>query len=90
MDVFWQKGDWQKPPRTKSSKQKILEKTPGRKPSWTKTYILCMYVLLNIGGVREVWRTLGGSRGFHDNLSTDISSTTLRLETFRLLLYTSV
>src|SRR6218665_3301442 len=27
---------------------------------------------------------------FHDNLSTDISSTTLRLQTFRLLLYTSV
>src|SRR6218665_3951923 len=28
--------------------------------------------------------------GFHDNSSTDISSTTLRLQTFRLLLYTSV
>src|SRR6218665_77204 len=27
---------------------------------------------------------------FHDNSSTDISSTTLRLQTFRLLLYTSV
>src|SRR6218665_1822375 len=29
-------------------------------------------------------------QGFHDNSSTDISSTTLRLQTFRLLLYTSV
>src|SRR6218665_3553212 len=28
--------------------------------------------------------------GFHDNSSTDISSTTLRLQTFRLLLLTSV
>jgi len=27
---------------------------------------------------------------FHDNSSTDISSTTLRLQTFRLLLYTSL
>ena len=27
---------------------------------------------------------------FHDNSSTDISSTTLRLQTFRLLLYTRV
>src|SRR6218665_2456124 len=28
--------------------------------------------------------------GFHNNSSTDISSTTLRVQTFRLLLYTSV
>jgi len=61
MDVFWQKGEGQKPPRAKPSRQKLRTKPPGQKPSWTKTHV-CMHVLLKIWGVQEVWCTLGGSR----------------------------
>src|SRR6218665_3559464 len=37
---------------------------------------------------RDLNLLIGSPIRFHDNSSTDISSTTLRLQTFRLLLYT--
>jgi len=60
-DVFWQKGDGQKPPWTT-----FQTKKPKRKPSWTKTNptvttYACMHVLLKIGGPRCV-TYLRGSR----------------------------
>ena len=55
MEVYWQKGNGQKPPRTKPSRQKTLNKTPEQKP---REPLRDTFLLLNIGGVRDVWRTL--------------------------------
>jgi len=62
MDVFWQKGDGQKPPRIKPSRQ-----SPGQNPGQNlrelkyvcKDICICACTT-NIWGVRDVWQSVTG------------------------------
>jgi len=66
MDVFWQKGTYKNHPEQNLPDKKPGQNLPVKNPrelrkTTIKTHV-CMHVLLKIGrGIRDVWRTLGGS-----------------------------
>ena len=48
MEVFWQNGNGQKPPRTKPSRQKTLNKTPEQKPREPLRDCIVLYCIVSI------------------------------------------